>query len=229
MARPAAPASTGISARRSGALACSQRRTSTIASVPSAVIRITRWTRVDGVGQPGLVGHHQDVPRHPCLSERVEVEEHQPQQFERDHHDRQRADQHAVDRLREMREREAGQQERQRQQPQVAEPDAERQRRRRHPLARAAARRTTRARSRASARRPGSPGVASIATAPLARNDQPTISDTTASYERPSRATTTNAVTPDAKPATIRKRRSSAMSVAGCNAAWARSVSVPRH
>ena len=29
-------------------------------------------------------------------------------------------------------------------------------------------------------------GVASIATAPLARNDQPAISDTTASYERPS-------------------------------------------
>ena len=203
-ARASARAAAGRSRGASGGRARSP-------SVPSAVIRMTRWTVSTRVGQPGLVGHHQDVPRHARLAERVEAQEHQPQRLERDHHDRQRADQHAIRAARtgaRAGSRPAGRP--------AAAARGRRARSRRSAApapstGAAAARRTRPARSRASARRRGSP-----AAAPRPPLRWPgTTSRRSATTHRvepdalggPRRRPPSR---PDARPATISERRSSA-------------------
>ena len=159
-ARPAAPASTGISARRSGALACRQRRTSTIAERAERGDQDHPLERVDRVGQPGLVGHHQDVPRHARLAEESKS---------RTSATAPRAGSSRSPARRSARGRSARRGARAGSRPAgtpVAAATGLRARCRRSAapapsIGAAAARRTRRARSRASARRPGSPAVAS--------------------------------------------------------------------
>ena len=167
-----------------------------------------RWTVSIALAAPGSSHTSSGVRRHAGLAEGVEAQGHQPQRLERERRDGERADQDAVQRRVEPPEREAGEQEREREQPQVAEPDRADEptdpdsqwrssidTNQTNPMA------TINAPTWLSGRR-AQPAN------PLAMNDQPTNSHSTASSPKPSAvAATTITATPMARPTGTSARR----------------------